>query len=164
MSSHLSIRVASTLSLIVVSLALAGCAAGDPRFAAEAPAGFWVGLWHGVISWVALVIGIFADGVAVYEVHNTGAWYDFGFLFGTLLMWGGGSHGVRWQGRCRRPSREQQEWEELARKVEAKVERRLRAWAESGPDDEWEEIGKQVESKLKQKIRAWAEEDEKASL
>jgi hypothetical protein len=71
--------------LVAACAALVGCAAGDPRYTAEAPAGFWVGLWHGVISWVSLVVGVFVEGVAVYEAHNSGGWYDFGFLFGALL-------------------------------------------------------------------------------
>ena len=39
----------------------AGCAAGNPRFTADEPAGFWMGLWHGAIGVVTLVIGIFDD-------------------------------------------------------------------------------------------------------
>jgi hypothetical protein len=37
---------------------------------------------HGAISLVTLVIGIFDEGVRMYEVHNTGGWYDFGFFLG----------------------------------------------------------------------------------
>ena len=48
-----------------------GCTAGDPQFTAESPAGFWLGLWHGMISLVTLVVGLFDDQVRVYEVHNT---------------------------------------------------------------------------------------------
>lgn len=41
--------VAAGLALLAM-LALAGCTAGGGRYAAEAPAGFWAGLWHGMIS------------------------------------------------------------------------------------------------------------------
>lgn len=78
-------------ALALVALVLAGCAAGDARFE-QAEAGFWVGLWHGMISCITLVIGIFDDSVRVYEVHNTGGWYDFGFLVGVTSIWGAGSH------------------------------------------------------------------------
>ena len=77
---------------------LAGCAAGDPRFAAESPAGFWYGLWHGVIAPIAFVVGLFDGSVEMYERANTGAWYDLGFLLGLLCVGGGGhrSH-YRWR-------------------------------------------------------------------
>lgn len=71
-------------AVAVLVLLAAGCAAGDPRFTAATPAGFWQGLWHGMISVVAFVVGLFKDGVRIYEVHNNGAWYDFGFLIGVI--------------------------------------------------------------------------------
>lgn len=76
---------------LMVALVLCSCAAGDPQFTPEHPAGFWLGLWHGMISWVTLIVGIFDQGVEVYERNNTGGWYDFGFLFGATSIWGGGS-------------------------------------------------------------------------
>ena len=46
------------------------------------PVGFLHGLWHGVISPVMLLAQIWVEDVAVYEVNNSGGWYDFGFLLG----------------------------------------------------------------------------------
>lgn len=74
-ASAQSLRVA-----VILCIAFAGCAAGDERFTGEDPAGFWIGLWHGLIACVALVIGIFSDSVEVYERSNTGGWYDLGSL------------------------------------------------------------------------------------
>lgn len=138
---------------LVASLVLTGCAAGDARYAVEAPAGFWVGLWHGFISWVTLIIGIFSDQVRVYEIHNTGGWYDLGFLLG-VGIWGGGSHAYR----RKKPTSSEKEWEEIASKVERKLATRLRAWAEAEPDEDWADINKKVADKLKRNLRAWAEE------
>lgn len=84
-------RASRVALAVAVSIVLVGCAAGDPRFTAEAPAGFWVGLWHGAISFVTLVVGLFQEGVEVYERNNAGGWYDFGFLMGATSVWGGGS-------------------------------------------------------------------------
>ena len=39
---------------------------------------------------VAFVISLFTDKVSVYEVHNSGGWYNFGFLLGAAVVWGGG--------------------------------------------------------------------------
>jgi hypothetical protein len=80
------------LTLVAFAVVLTACAAGDPRFTVDTPAGFWLGLWHGAIAPATLVIGVFDDGVGMYELHNTGGWYDFGFLVGATSIWGAGSH------------------------------------------------------------------------
>jgi hypothetical protein len=141
-------------------IVLTSCAAGNVQFSQETPAGFWWGLWHGIISVVSLIIHIFNESVVVYEIDNTGAWYDFGFLLGVILIWGGGCHAG-----CKSAKKKQQdkEWDELGDKVEKKVLRVLKKWAEAEEtaesDKEWEEIGEKVEKKLKSKIRGWAEKD-----
>lgn len=141
------------IAAVIVGLAtLASCTAGDPRFTSETPAGFWAGLWHGMISFITLVIGIFSDSVHVYESNNTGGWYDFGFVVGVASVWGSGHRARR-----RRPQRDP-EWEEIGRKVEAKLKRILRGWAEADPDESWQVVGEKAERKLKQRLRRWADE------
>jgi hypothetical protein len=46
------------------------------------PAGFWVGLWHGIIAPIIFLIGLFTPKVRIYEINNNGRWYDFGFVLG----------------------------------------------------------------------------------
>lgn len=150
-----SSRILIVGSAIVIGAFLTACAAGDPRFTAEAPAGFWVGLWHGMISLVTLAVGIFAEGVEVYERHNTGGWYDFGFLFGALAIWGSGS---KVHPRMRRRRRSEQEWEQIAEKVQEKVRRMIREWAEAEPQEDWSVVEAKAEAKLKRKVRQWADE------
>ncbi|HEY3409439.1 MAG TPA: hypothetical protein VGK53_14805 [Propionicimonas sp.] len=53
-------------------------------------AGFWLGLWHGFISPIAFIVSLFNHQVGIYEVHNNGGWYNFGFVFGASLFFGGG--------------------------------------------------------------------------
>lgn len=139
----------------LAAVAVAGCAAGDVRFTADTPAGFWVGLWHGMISFVTLVIGIFSDTVHVYETDNTGGWYDFGFLLGTTIIWGSGHRATP---RRKRPTLDDREWDEIGAKVEAKLERKIREWAQAEPDEDWEQVGSKAERKLKQRLREWAEQ------
>lgn len=89
--THPARRVAVGAAVVLLGLVLCACTAGDPQFTADRPANFWLGLWHGAISWVALVAGIFVEGIEVYERDNTGSWYDFGFLLGATSIWAGGS-------------------------------------------------------------------------
>ncbi len=138
------------------ALVLTGCAAGDPQFTVEDPAGFWHGLWHGMISFITLIIGIFSDSVGVYEIANTGGWYDFGFLIGATAIWGGGSSRYHHQ---RRKTQRDKEWEELAQKAERKIRRKIRQWAEAEPDDDWDLVEVKAEEKFKRKVREWADDD-----
>jgi hypothetical protein len=46
------------------------------------PAGFLAGLWHGIIAPITFFISLFIPGVSVYETHNNGRWYEFGFMLG----------------------------------------------------------------------------------
>ncbi|MFN0062498.1 MAG: hypothetical protein ACKVPX_08260 [Myxococcaceae bacterium] len=57
-------------------------------------AGFWRGLWHGIVVPVTFLVSLFTKDVQVYEVHNNGGWYNFGFLLGVTLFHGGG-HAAR---------------------------------------------------------------------
>lgn len=84
------------LILVVVLLVLTACAPGaNPQVGSGDAAGFWLGLWHGFISPVTFVISLFTDNVNLYEVNNNGNWYDFGFVFGAGILFGGGGAGAR---------------------------------------------------------------------
>ena len=89
------------VSIIILALLLfVGCTAGtnptiDVLDADGNSAGFWSGLWHGFISPVTFIISLFSDNVNVYEVYNSGNWYDFGFMLGVCIIFGGGTHGAK---------------------------------------------------------------------
>ena len=93
------------IALILLSiflLVLAACTAGSNSLMNSANslgevAGFWLGLWHGFIGLFTFIISLFKDNVTVYEVHNNGGWYNFGFILGMMMFWGGGGKGC-----CRR--------------------------------------------------------------
>lgn len=49
-------------------------------------AGFFQGIWHGIISPVTLVMSLINKTVQMYEVHNNGSPYNFGFLLGVAIV------------------------------------------------------------------------------
>jgi hypothetical protein len=92
-----NLRVCLALvATLLAALFLSSCAAGpNPAVGAgEELAGFWLGLWHGIILPVTFVISLFTDDVSVYEVANNGNWYDFGFVLGVTMSLGGGGGGA----------------------------------------------------------------------
>ncbi len=54
-------------------------------------AGFWQGLWHGLICPFSFLISLFKENMGVYETHNNGNWYNFGFIIGLMIVFGGNS-------------------------------------------------------------------------
>jgi hypothetical protein len=140
-------------SLLIVLLFIAGCQAGDPRFTVETPAGFWWGLWHGAISIVMLIAGLFIDNITIYELNNSGAWYDFGFVSGAIAIYGGAKSGAR------RKYRKRDIYSTVGQKFDKKFQEKCEQWAKEDGDEEWIEIGQKVEEKLKRKIKNWVKED-----
>jgi hypothetical protein len=86
------------LAVFILILFSASCAPG-PNDAEKTPgpkghvAGFILGLWHGFISPVTFIISLFTRNVRLYEVHNNGSWYNFGFVLGAGLFLSGGIMG-----------------------------------------------------------------------
>lgn len=78
------------LTIIIASLlfTLTGCIPGDGTYTADEPAGFFWGIWHGWLSPISLIIGLFDENIRVYEVANTGWWYDFGFYIAIISGFG----------------------------------------------------------------------------
>ncbi len=84
-------RVLMVVAVMAVLGLVAGCAAGpNPVQGSGAEAGFWLGVWHGFISPIAFLVSLFNHQVGIYEVYNNGGWYNFGFVFGASLFFGGG--------------------------------------------------------------------------
>ena len=54
------------------------------------PAGFWAGLWHGLISPITFLVSLLSPNVRIYETNNRGRWYDFGFIIRVSGAFGGG--------------------------------------------------------------------------
>lgn len=52
------------------------------KFPGATPAGFWGGLWHGIIAPIIFLVSLFDRRVRVYATNNKGRRYDFGFLLG----------------------------------------------------------------------------------
>ncbi|MDH4272651.1 MAG: hypothetical protein OEW18_11835 [Candidatus Aminicenantes bacterium] len=86
--------------ILILFMTLSSCAPGPNSVEKTADqegrvAGFWRGLWHGLISPITFIISIFTKDVRIYEVHNNGSWYNFGFVLGAGLFLQGGILGSR---------------------------------------------------------------------
>jgi len=97
-------RKIAALVLLGAMIFIISCAAG-PNEMKNTPdretdvAGFWKGLWHGIIFPFVFFVSLFSDKVNIYEVHNSGVWYNLGFLLGAMTILGGSGGGAASKGR-----------------------------------------------------------------
>ncbi|GAA0392918.1 hypothetical protein [Paenibacillus motobuensis] len=78
--------VAMLLALMVL---LSGCVPGDGTYTAQNQAGFFWGIWHGWVAPISLVIGLFNHDIRIYEINNSGWWYDLGYYLAVISGFGG---------------------------------------------------------------------------
>lgn len=82
-------KILISIILIIMVVSLTSCIPGDGRNTMEKPANFLWGIWHGWLAPLSLIISIFDKNINIYEVWNTGFWYDFGFYAAVISGFGG---------------------------------------------------------------------------
>ncbi|MDC7125038.1 MAG: hypothetical protein PQJ46_05695 [Spirochaetales bacterium] len=91
-------RVLFFIGITLIAAVICSCTAGPNTMAQsltiEKPAGFLLGIWHGFISLFTFIISLFNKNMNVYEIYNNGGWYNFGFIIGISLFYGGGCKGA----------------------------------------------------------------------
>lgn len=150
------------LALILCAILITmSCAPGNyrwnPNIENSKPAGFWAGLWHGIIVIITFIISLFNKQVVIYEVNNYGWTYNLGFILGLFGSIGGGI-------KVTRPKKAKKyEWKDIGDKIEEKIREGVKSWVDESESEEkkkeWEEIGKKVEEKIKRKLKDWAEKE-----
>lgn len=89
------LKILIRISFIVVLLSaimLANCAPGNERWDQTInpghKAGFWAGLWHGLILIISFIVSLFTKEVGIYEINNNGWPYNLGFILGLCFTIG----------------------------------------------------------------------------
>lgn len=77
------------LMMLLLLITLSGCTPGDGANSESRLAGFFTGIWHGWIAPVTLIFSIFNKNIGIYEVYNTGFWYDLGYYMAIISGFGG---------------------------------------------------------------------------
>jgi len=100
MKRNLSPRTLYSAGLLAAAAAVlfASCLPGPNSSAlvqsADAePAGFLLGLWHGIICVVSFIVSFFKKDVNIYETVNNGWQYNAGYLLGLMISLGGSARG-----------------------------------------------------------------------
>ena len=89
-------KTVSMLGLLFILMFVFSSCAPGPNDLEKTPnkegetAGLLKGIWHGLIAPITFIISVFTKEVRLYEVHNNGFWYNFGFVLGAGLFFSGG--------------------------------------------------------------------------
>lgn len=75
--------------ILALLLLLTACLPGTISTTHSNRAGFFLGVWHGWIAPISLIIGFFNPSVRIYEIYNSGWLYDFGFYIAIISGFGG---------------------------------------------------------------------------
>lgn len=74
------------LTIVILAFVSWQCAPGNYRWNQEMSpghkAGFFAGIWHGLIIIITFVISLFNHKVGIYEINNAGWPYNLGFIIG----------------------------------------------------------------------------------
>ncbi len=87
--THPTARRAAVVLIVVAAVATAACLPGTPQATRSGPPGFLVGIWHGWIAPLSLVLGFLNPGIRIYEARNAGWAYDCGFYIAIISGFGG---------------------------------------------------------------------------
>lgn len=82
-------RAGMAVVIVILMAVLSSCLPGDGKNSIEKPANFLMGIWHGWVAPVSVIVGIFNNKIRVYEPNNSGWWYDFGFYMAVISGFGG---------------------------------------------------------------------------
>ncbi len=85
-------------------MTLASCATQSNEPPAVLP-GFLKGLLHGFIILFSFISSFFTDW-RIYAYPNNGGWYNFGFLIGVSLFFGGGGGAAGVKGHKHKPDKD----------------------------------------------------------
>ena len=144
--------------ILCVTLVSLNCAPGNDRWDQGVnpghKAGFWAGIWHGLIVIITFIVSLFTHEVGLYETSNTGWPYNLGFIIGLFILFGCFLRAGK-----RKPRR--RDWAKIGDEVEERVRLGIKAWLDETDQEkkekEWEEIASKVEEKIKRALKDWAE-------
>ena len=54
--------------------------------------GFWLGLWHGFICPFSFIGSLFDENIGLYDINNSGNFYNLGYVLGLAGIFGGGTN------------------------------------------------------------------------
>jgi hypothetical protein len=84
------------LAIVAVAIYIIVYHVGMPtRDLSGAPAGFWLGIWQGLIVFLSFIASWFDNNIVLYQVSNNGFWYNLGYVIGLIILGAGGGGSAR---------------------------------------------------------------------
>jgi hypothetical protein len=104
MKKFIPLFVLIGLAIVAVAIYIIIYHVGMPtRDLSGAPAGFWLGLWQGLIVFLSFIASWFDNNIVLYQVSNNGFWYNLGYVIGLIILGAGGGGSARASRTAERP-------------------------------------------------------------
>lgn len=144
-------KILIIIAIFFLVLMMVSCNAGSEKYDGEQhKAGFWSGLWHGLISLITFIISIFNKNVEIYEANNVGVWYDLGFILGVSIFFGSSSSTVKFKNKEERFSKYKNE---ISSEIKKEILKSIDEWADDVDDSEKYENKKDISDNIQEKIK-----------
>ncbi len=96
MRKYIPLFVLIALAIVAIAIYIIAYHVGMPtRDQSGAPAGFWLGLWQGLIVFLSFIASWFDNNIVLYQVNNNGFWYNLGYVIGLIVLGAGGGGSAR---------------------------------------------------------------------
>lgn len=147
--------------LLIIICVLVSCAPGNERWDQEMNpghlAGFWAGIWHGLIIIITFIVSLFTKDVGIYEMHNTGWSYNLGFLIGlcfsVLAPW-------RFRPKKKKVVISKPNWDDIGNKIETHIRAAIQEHIDKTKKEDWEQEIDKIVDRIEEKIKKAFEDRE----
>ena len=142
--------------LLIIICVLISCAPGNERWDQDTNklAGFWAGIWHGLIIIITFIVSIFTKDVGIYETANTGLTCNLGFLIGLCF-----SVLAPWRFRPKKKKVViKTDWDEIGAKIETHIRAAIKEHIDKTKKEDWEQEIDKIVDRIEEKIKKTFEE------
>jgi len=81
-------KIMIPITLIILIISITSCFPNEVTADKADPSGFFMGIWHGWIAPISLILSFFNPSIRIYDAVNTGWAYDLGFYIAIISGFG----------------------------------------------------------------------------
>lgn len=85
------LMILGVIAVVILGIYILVNRTGMPMKTSTDIAGFWLGLWQGVIVCLSFIASLFDKDIVLYQATNSGITYNLGYILGLCISIGAGA-------------------------------------------------------------------------